>query len=75
MEREGSVVYEIRIKGLLDQTWSDWFSPLRIINEPNGETTLAGAVRDQAELRGLLYKVFDLNLALLAVNYLDEISR
>ena len=62
-----AVVYQIRIKGQLDQTWSDWFTPLTIVNEPQGEATLTGAVRDQAELHGLLDKVFNLNLTLLAV--------
>ena len=68
------MVYQIRIKGLLDQTWSDWFSPFRIVNEPTGEATLTGAVRDQAELHSLIDKVFNLNLMLLAVNCLGEIS-
>lgn len=72
MEHENIVVYEIRVKGLLDQTWSDWFAPLRIVNEPNGESSLTGAVRDQAELRGLIDKVFDLNMTLLAVHCLRE---
>lgn len=61
------MVYQIRIKGQLDGTWSDWFAPLTIVNEPHGEATLTGAVRDQAELHGLLDKVFNLNLTLLAV--------
>ena len=74
MELESIVVYEIRIKGLLDQTWSDWFSPLSIVNEPNGESTLTGVVRDQAELHSLIDKVFNLNLALLAVNCLPDTS-
>jgi hypothetical protein len=61
------MVYRIRIKGQLDQTWSDWFAPLNIVNEPNDEATLTGFVRDQAELHGLLDKIFNLNLTLLAV--------
>ena len=75
MEHENIVVYEIRVKGLLDQTWSDWFSPLKLISESNGESTLTGTVRDQAELRSLLDKVFNLNLTLLAVNCLPDPSK
>jgi membrane protease YdiL (CAAX protease family) len=65
-------MYQIRIKGLLDQQWSDWFSPLEIFNESNGECTLTGPVRDQAELHSLIDKAFNLNLTLLAVNCLQD---
>ncbi len=37
-----------------------------------GTTTLSGHVRDQAELQGLLQRVSDLGLTLLAVNAGDE---
>ena len=68
MEHHDGMIYQIRIKGHLDQTWIDWFVPLAIVNDPDGEATLTGAVRDQAELRSLLDKIFNLNLTLLAVN-------
>lgn len=62
------LVYQIRIQGHLDETWINWFTPLVVANETNGEATLTGVVRDQAELHGLLDRVFDLNLPLLSVN-------
>src|SRR6266508_3455204 len=62
-----SLVYQIRIKDHLDESWISWFSPLVVVNEANGEAILTGAIRDQAELHGLLDKVFDLNCTLLAV--------
>jgi len=62
-----SLVYQIRIKNHLDETWIHWFFPLVVVNEANGEATLTGAVRDQAELHGLLDRVFELNLSLLGV--------
>jgi hypothetical protein len=68
------MVYQIRIDGHLDETWINWFSPLAIANEANGEATLTGAVRDQAELHGLLDRVFGLNLTLLAVNRINDPS-
>ena len=61
-------LYQIRINSHLDETWINWFAPLVVVNEANGEATLTGAVRDQSELHGLLERVFDLNLTLLAVN-------
>jgi hypothetical protein len=62
------LVYQIRIKGHLDESWIHWFSPLVIVNESNGEAMLTGEVRDQAELHGLLDRIFDLNLPLLSLN-------
>jgi hypothetical protein len=61
-------VYEIRLKGHLDQRWAGWFAGLTITLEENGETLLSGPVADQAALHGLLKKVRDLGLPLLAVN-------
>jgi wyosine [tRNA(Phe)-imidazoG37] synthetase (radical SAM superfamily) len=60
--------YAIRVKGHLDDHWQDWFDGLRIIPEENGDTLLTCRVVDQAALHGLLRKVRDLGLELLAVN-------
>ena len=57
----------IRLKEQLDDEWAEWFFPLVIHNETNGETTLRGTLRDQAELHGILTKVRDLNLTLVSV--------
>jgi len=61
-------VYEIRVKGHLDSRWSAWFDGLTITNLPHGEALLSGALADQAALHGVLMKVRDLGLPLLAVN-------
>jgi hypothetical protein len=66
------LVYQIRVKGHLDETWMDWFSRLVIVNEENGEATLTGEARDQVELAGVLNRMFDLNLTLLAVNRISD---
>jgi hypothetical protein len=60
--------YKIRIKGHLDKRWSEWFDGLEIINLKNGEAMLSGEIVDQAALHGVLAKVRDLNLALVAVS-------
>ena len=59
--------YEIRVEGILDARWSAWFDGLRINSDASGTTTIAGPVRDQAALHGLLGKVRDLGLPLIAV--------
>jgi hypothetical protein len=60
--------YEIRIKGHLDNRWTDWFEGMTITLEDNGDTRLTGPVVDQAALHGLLKKVRDLGMPLLSVS-------
>jgi hypothetical protein len=62
------MIYQIRIKGHLDQQWTDWFGDLTITLEDNGDMLLTGPVVDEAALHGLLKKVRDLGMPLLSVN-------
>ena len=61
-------LYEIRLKGHLDDRWAKWFEGLAITLEENGDTLLTGPVIDQAALHGLLKKVRDLGLSLVSVS-------
>ena len=61
-------VYEIRVKGHLNGRWSEWFDGLTISNVENGDALLWGEIVDQAALHGVLNKVRDLGLPLVAVN-------
>jgi len=61
-------IYEIRVQGHLDPRWSEWFDGLEITNLENGEAMLSGDIVDQAALHGLLSRVRDLGLPLMAVS-------
>ena len=60
--------YAITVKGHLDPRWSEWFEGLTMAHTESGETILSGSVADQAALHGLLMRIRDLNLTLIAVN-------
>jgi hypothetical protein len=66
-DHDESGLYEIRLKGHLDDRWVSWFGDLNLTREDNGETLLSGQVVDQAALHALLRKVRDLGMPLLSV--------
>ena len=57
---------EIRLKGSIDQGWSDWLGSLAITYTEQGDTVLTGQVRDQAALYGLLEKLSNVGMQLLS---------
>jgi hypothetical protein len=60
--------YEIRVQGHLDQRWSEWFDGLTISYDTDDNTVLHGPLVDEAALHGVLIKVRDPGLPLLAVS-------
>lgn len=59
--------YRIRIRGHLDTAWSDWFDRFGIAYDGD-QTILTGRVADQSALFGLLMKLHELGLAILALH-------
>ena len=66
-----SLCYQIQLRGHLTDDWSDWFASLRMTRLPDGTTLLLIPV-DQATLHGVLARIRDLNLTLIAVNQVNE---
>jgi len=60
-------IYQIRIAGLLDASWSNWFDGLTINHMADDTTIITGPLPDQAALHGVLNKIRDLGLTLLTV--------
>ena len=65
------IAHAIRLKGHLGPEWAGRFEGLTITLEESGDTLLTGPVSDQAALYGLLKKVRDLGIPLLAVNRIE----
>jgi hypothetical protein len=61
--------YEVRVEGVLDGRWSEWFEGWHLQNQ-SGETILSGTLPDQPALHGILDKVRDLGLTIITVRRL-----
>jgi len=70
---DNACFYQICIAGELDEKWSDWFSGMSVAVEAGQKkVTILSGPADQAALRGILNKLWDLNLVLISVNLLDK---
>ena len=65
-EFDKAAIYEIRIVGHLDPSWSDWFCGFKITSTGDG-TLLSGLVPDQSALYGLLAKLGEMGVTLLSI--------
>ena len=63
--------YQIRVKGVLNPEWSDWFDDFTI-TQVDGDSLLTGNVRDQAALHGVINKIRDLGLILIFIKPVDS---
>lgn len=61
------LLYEITIKGHIDEHWTDWLGGLKITWDTNGNSLLTGIVPDQAALHGILMQIRDLGLGLISL--------
>ena len=66
--------YQIQIEGRIGERWAHWFEDTTVRSEQAHDgapvTTLSGTF-DQAALRGLLSKIWDLNLTVLSVTRVE----
>lgn len=64
-------LYQIRVRGILDANWSDWFDGFAILPLDCGDTLLAGHIVDQSALYGLINKIQNIGLPLISLKRLD----
>jgi hypothetical protein len=68
------IVYQIKVPGCLDESWSDWAAGMAITLESEDDdqpvTTLTGTI-DQAALQGLLRRLYSLGIPLISVNCVE----
>ena len=63
---------EIRIEGHLDESWAEWLGEFTFQYTEQNETVMAGDVKDQAALYGLIAKLRDLGIKLISVNSIQR---
>ncbi len=70
MKTHGHTIYCITVEGRLDAVWAEWFDKLHVAAEQTNDgspiTTLTGPIADQSALRGIMNKLWDLNLTLVS---------
>ena len=68
-------VYQVVVDGKLDERWSGWFGGLAVTvtvaSDGSPVTRLTASVPDQAALRGILSKLWDLNLSVRSVSRIE----
>ena len=65
-------IVTIKIKGEMDETWSEWFEGFEFDHSASNETILTGVVEDQAAFYGLIGKLRDLGLQLVEVSSVEH---
>ena len=68
--------YQVKVQGRLDESWSRWFGEMTITRQGGDDdtsiTTITGFVADQSSLRGILSRIWDMNLKLISVVPVDD---
>ena len=69
-------IYRIQIRGPISPIWADWLGRMEITSASEQDeaclTTLTGPIADQAALRGILTRIWDMNLTLVSVTRLED---
>lgn len=66
------LLYSIQVKGQLDDRWLSWFGGLTLTQLTDREVTLICGLLDQSGLHGVLNRIFDLGIELIAVQSLPD---
>ena len=75
----GQGIYEIKVKGHIDETWSSWFEDMAITTgfaeDGTPVTTFTGQLINQATLHGVLARIRDINMPLISVYPKNDVNQ
>ncbi len=64
--------YQFHIEGHLDHTWSAWLGDVIIEQQADGTTLFTQALPDQSALYGVLVKLSNVGVSLIAVQRMTD---
>ncbi len=71
-------VWRIWLEGRVDVDWSQWFDLMTTRHEKRKDgswrTLVEGLLRDQAAVRGVITRMWDLNMRVISLNRLDSLA-
>lgn len=67
VDTDDAIPYEIKIKGHLEEHWSDSLGGLEISHDAQGNSLLTGIIPDQAAPHGILAQIRDLGPPLISL--------
>jgi hypothetical protein len=67
-----SHIYQFHVEGHLDQTWSAWLGDVLVQQQHDGTTLLTQTIPDQSALYGVLFKLNNIGLSLIAVQRISK---
>jgi uncharacterized protein (TIGR02246 family) len=62
-----SNIYRFQVEGHLDHSWSVWLGDVPLLHQHDGTTLFTQALPDQSALYGLLFKLLNTGVALIAM--------
>jgi hypothetical protein len=74
----GPAQYRVRLQGVIERNWVDQLARMKVsyrnVGTAKARTILTGEVLDQAELMGLLNRLYGLGLPLVSVQWLEQLE-
>ena len=68
----GPEIYEVRVRGHLQDRWTEKFECMTLTRESDGTTTLFGRLPDQTALHSVLLRIRNMNLKLISVRQVKK---
>ncbi|HSM23474.1 MAG TPA: hypothetical protein VK856_01260 [Anaerolineaceae bacterium] len=62
----------IQIKGILDQSWADWFGEMEIQFDQSGDSILIGNLPDKSAVYGMVSRLSSLGITLISLTCQEE---
>lgn len=66
------ITYEIRLRGHLQDRWTESFEFMSLTRKNDGTSLLTGKLPDQSALHSVLLRIRDMNIELISVRQVED---